>query len=45
MIVKSHLSKIVILGVAGMAFLTQPVQSYESGLEFGLPGEFLPDFS
>ena len=36
MIVKSHLSKIVILGVAGMAFLIQPVQSYESGLEFGL---------
>ena len=37
MIVKSHLSKIVILGMAGMAFLTQPVQSYESGLEFALP--------
>ena len=37
MLVKNHLSKIVILCVAGMAFLTQPVQSYESGLEFGLP--------
>ena len=37
MIVKSHLSKIVILGVAGMTFLTKPVLSYESGLEFGLP--------
>lgn len=37
MIVKSHLSKVVILGVAGMAFLTQPVQAYESGLEFGSP--------
>lgn len=37
MLVKNHLSKVVILGVAGMAFLTQPVHSYESGLEFGLP--------
>ena len=37
MLVKNHLSKIVILCVVGMAFLTQPVQSYESGLEFGLP--------
>ena len=37
MLVKNHLSKIVILCVAGMAFLTQPVQSYESGLGIGLP--------
>jgi len=37
MIVKSHLSKIVMLGVAGMAFLTQPIQAYESGLEFRSP--------
>ena len=35
MIVKSHLSKIVMLGVAGIAFLTQPIQAYEDGLEFG----------
>ena len=37
MLVKNHLSKIVILCLAGMAFLTQPVQSYESGLGIGLP--------
>ena len=37
MLVKNHLIKIVILGVAGMVFLTQPVQSYESGLGFALP--------
>ena len=35
MIVKSHLSKIVMLGVGGMAFLTQPIQAYEDGLGFG----------
>jgi len=23
------------LGVAGIAFLTQPIQAYEDGLEFG----------
>ena len=37
MLVKNQLIKIVILGVAGMVFLTQPVQSYESGLGFALP--------
>ena len=37
MLVKNHLSKVVILCVAGMAFLTQPVLSYESGLGIGLP--------
>ena len=37
MLVKNHLSKVIILCVAGIIFLTQPVQSFESGLEFGLP--------
>jgi len=33
--VKRYFSKIVMLGVAGIAFLTQPIQAYEDGLEFG----------
>ena len=37
MLVKNHLSKVVILCVAGMAFSIQPVQSYESALGIGLP--------
>jgi hypothetical protein len=37
MIIKKYLSKLVILAVVGMVFLTQPVQAYVSGLGFGLP--------
>ena len=37
MITKNHLIKLVILALVGMAFLTQPVQAYVTGLGIGLP--------
>jgi hypothetical protein len=37
MITKNHLIKLVILALVGMAFLTQPVQAYVTGLGFELP--------
>ena len=37
MLIKNYLNKILILGIIGTAILTQPAQSYVSGLGFGLP--------
>jgi hypothetical protein len=37
MIIKNHLTKLFILLMVGMAFLTQPVQAYVTGLGIGLP--------
>jgi hypothetical protein len=38
MIIKNHLSKVAIVGVLGMAFLTQPVQAYAWGGGWGWRG-------
>jgi len=37
MIIKNHINKIVILGLAGIALLTQPAGSYTNELKLGLP--------